>query len=77
MTDSVYYLTKYTIWQPRKKQEKTGSYVTKSLTGMHQVIREGKYTLSATTMKCDPSVDWPFGVFAEVIASKSRKEGAR
>jgi hypothetical protein len=42
------------------------SYETKSLTGLHSQIRQ-RY-IGARTLRCDDSISWPFGVYAEVIA---------
>jgi hypothetical protein len=64
---STYYLTEYTM-----KNGNSGRYRTNSLTPHHERIR--KASVSAKTMKCDPSVPWPFGVWAEVIARESGTE---
>lgn len=63
----IWYETKYTQWYPRKKVEKTHTYRTKSLTSLHAEIHKGKNVRKAVTLKCDDSIKWPFGVWAEVI----------
>lgn len=55
---SIYYVTEY------KYRGKTQTYRTKSLTPVHERLRKDH---QGTTMKCDPSVPWPFGVYAEVV----------
>lgn len=57
----IYFETKY------KRGGRMCVYQTKTLTDTHQRIRD-KYK-PATTCKCDTSIKWAFGVWAEVIAS--------
>ena len=57
-----YYVTE--VWV--EKDKKWARYKTKSLTQYHARLRVS-YPKSRT-MKCDTTVDWPFGVWSEVIA---------
>lgn len=63
MATRTYYRTEYTM--PNGKR---GSYQTYALTEYHEHLRNA--AKEARTMLCDPNVNWPFGVFAEVIAEK-------
>ena len=69
----IYYRTEWTQLVKKRKGPKAGQivkerkeYETKSLTEMHTHISET--FKGAKTLRCDDSVKWPFGVFAEVIA---------
>jgi hypothetical protein len=59
------YCTKYIV----KGQYR--QYHTKTLTDFHAHIRN---TYGGTTMELDTSVDWPFGVFAKVVARVPTKK---
>lgn len=52
-----------TFW---KQGDKKGTYKTKSLTPFHKSIHESSDY--ARTIETDSSVDWPFGLYAEIIA---------
>jgi hypothetical protein len=69
----IYYQTSWSQLVKKRKGPKKGktvkehkTYETKSLTSMHTIIRR-EYQ-HAITLKCDTSIPWPFGVWAEVIA---------
>ncbi|WNM70174.1 hypothetical protein [Myxococcus phage Mx1] len=55
---SIYHVTTY------KHNGKTKTYRTKALTPVHEHLRK---KFEGTTMRCDPSKPWPFGVYAEVV----------
>jgi hypothetical protein len=59
----VYYVTHWVEVKNGKK--KAREYATKSLTPMHEHLR--KTFSSGYTVKCDKSVKWPLGVWAEII----------
>jgi hypothetical protein len=61
---AIYYVTYYI--ETTKGQKKSRTYTTKSLTPFHESIRS-RYP-GSRTVKCDTSIKWPFGVFAEVVA---------
>ena len=75
----IYFVTFYPV--PTGKTKKKGmkvvadfqqrEYRTLKLTPMHPHIRN-TYP-GAYTCRCDTSVDWPFGVFTEVIARSEAK----
>jgi len=56
---SIYHVTHYS------HNGKARKYQTKALTPMHEYIRV-KYP-KAYTVRCDPSIPFPFGVWSEVI----------
>ncbi len=56
----IYYVTHYR--HPTKKIQK---YRTLSLTPVHARLRE---TYGGRTLRFDTEVEWPFGVYSEVIA---------
>jgi hypothetical protein len=55
----IYYVTYYS------HKKKHYQYQTKSLTPYHTRIRE---SYGGRTCKCDTSIKWPFGVYAEIVA---------
>lgn len=55
----VYFETQY------NHNGKFKTYRTKSLTNYHSMLRN---TYGGVTIKCDTTIEWPFGVFSEVIA---------
>ena len=68
----IWYRTEWTEQVTKRKGPNAGKrikehhhYETKSHTNMHKHLRE-KYNVY--TLKCDDSIPWPFGVFAEVCA---------
>ena len=56
-----------TTWYP-KRGGPIARYKTLTLTGAHKRCRDHSHG-PAETFKVDPSVDWPFGVYSEVIAT--------
>lgn len=56
----VFYVTQYI------SKGKSCQYRTKSLTDFHAHIRET--FPGSRTLKFDPTVKWPFGMYAEVVA---------
>lgn len=75
----IYFVTYYSVptGQTVRKGMKTvpeyksREYRTLKLTPMHPHIRN---TYGGRTVRCDTSVDWPFGVYGEVIAEAPRPE---
>lgn len=71
----VYYETTYKTFRRRRgprseKTLRTRRYRSKELTPEHARLRESSAG-SADTCRCDTSIPWPFGVYAEVIAKRS------
>jgi len=70
----IYFVTYYSV--PTKKTKRKGmktvpvmdhrEYRTLKLTPFHAHVRN-TYT-GAYTCRCDTEVEWPFGVFSEIIA---------
>jgi len=52
---------------------KRGVYKTKSLTEFHKSIHSNPKVDYASTIETDTTVDWPFGLYAEVIAVTDKK----
>jgi hypothetical protein len=63
-----------TTWKQGKNK---GTYRTKSLTQFHKDIHSDPKTDYASTIETDSSVDWPFGLYAEVIAVTNKKNPAK
>jgi hypothetical protein len=57
--------TYQTFW---KQGEKKGTYKTKSLTDFHKRIHQSPKTDYARTIETDSSIEWPLGLYAEIIA---------
>jgi hypothetical protein len=60
-----------THWDQGKKK---GVYTTKTLTKFHDSIHSNPKTIYARTVVQDPSLRWPFGMFAEVIKTTNRRK---
>jgi hypothetical protein len=67
------------VWYETKwyKQMKNGGirpskYRTKSLTPAHKRCRDASVS-GSFTIKADDSIEWPFGVYSEVIAESEKK----
>ena len=58
-----------TFW---KQGAKHGVYKTKSLTQFHKDIHNNPITDYARTVETDSSVDFPFGLYSEIIAITNR-----
>lgn len=67
---AIYYQTDYVIVRKRTGKKEFHTYRTKSLTEMHKRIRDA-YP-GSTTIKCDTSVKWMFGTYAEVVAQSPK-----
>lgn len=59
-----------TFW---KQGNKKGTYRTKTLTGFHKRIHDSPQTDYARTIEIMPAIDWPLGLYSEVIAITDKK----
>jgi hypothetical protein len=68
---TIYYVTEAT-----KQGHPKRIYRTRALTQSHHNYHDwaSKHGWSCTTMMCDTSVKWPFGVFAEVVRRTTPRE---
>lgn len=62
-----------TIWHETRWMSagKWETYRTRSLTDMHAILRkrEADAGRRGDTLRCDTSVEWPFGVYAEIVGT--------
>lgn len=66
--------TYQTTWKTKKRK---GVYKTKTLTNFHKAIHENKSIIYACTIETDSTIDFPLGLWAEIIAYKDNSNPIR